>query len=172
MLHRIATPADIPALLELVESAYRGERSKAGWTSEADLLGGQRVDAEMLAAIIADPVQRILLIDNDGKLAGSVTVEQRVSSGYIGMVSVPPTQQGKGTGRALLALAEKHLSAVWQLPAARLSVIAQRAELIAWYARRGYAPTGETAPFPYGDARYGLPRRDDLSFVILEKKLP
>ena len=52
-----------------------------------------------------------------------------------------------------------------------MTVIAQRAELIAWYERRGYARTGEARPFPYGDPRFGEPRRDDLSFLVLEKPL-
>jgi ribosomal protein S18 acetylase RimI-like enzyme len=168
---RIATLADIPALLDLVESAYRGDRNRAGWTTEAHLLDGQRTDQTMLAETLADPAQRILLLEQAGALAGCVTVENRTDYGYVGMVSVRPDGQGAGTGRQLLEIAETYLRQDWVLTAARMTVIAQRAELIAWYERRGYARTGETAPFPYGDSRFGQPKRNDLFFVILEKSL-
>jgi len=100
-----------------------------------------------------------------------VTVERRDGYGYIGAVSVRPTSQGQGIGRDLLAQAERVIGEDWKLERARMTVIAQRPELIDWYARRGYHDTGETAPFPYGDARFGAPKRDDLYFVILEKAL-
>jgi ribosomal protein S18 acetylase RimI-like enzyme len=168
---RITTLADIPALLDLVDSAFRGERSRVGWTTEAHLLDGQRTDQAMLADAVADPAQRILLLEQAGALAGCVTVENRKHYGYVGMVSVRPDGQGAGTGRKLLEIAENFLRQEWGLTTARMTVIAQRDELIAWYERRGYMRTGETAPFPYGDARFGLPKRDDLFFVILEKFL-
>jgi ribosomal protein S18 acetylase RimI-like enzyme len=169
--HCIATPADVPALHDLVESAYRGERSKAGWTSEADLLGGQRTDPRMLARVIADTAQAILVFKDEDGIKGCVTVEQRADHGYIGMVSVRPTAQGAGLGRAMLNAAETHLVREWGMARARMTVIAQRDTLIAWYERRGYVLTGDTAPFPYGDPQFGTPKRDDLYFVILEKQL-
>jgi ribosomal protein S18 acetylase RimI-like enzyme len=168
---RLATKSDGPELLDLVESAYRGEPSRAGWTTEADLLGGQRADAQMIEDIIAHPDQALLMLEAEGGLVGCVVCENRTAYGYIGMVSVRPGLQGAGTGRQLLAHAEAWLAFQWQLARARMTVISQRTELIAWYERRGYRLTGETAAFPYGDARFGLPKRDDLFFVVLEKKL-
>src|SRR4051794_13241714 len=44
VMFREAGPADLGAIVALVESAYRGESSRAGWTTEADLLDGQRTD--------------------------------------------------------------------------------------------------------------------------------
>ena len=58
---------------------------------------------------------------------------------------------------------------VWMLAALRMTVIDVRDELIAWYERRGYRRTGIRKPFPYGDTRFGVPRRDDLRFEVLEK---
>ena len=57
------------------------------------------------------------------------------------------------------------------MPTMRMTVIDIRDELIAFYERRGYRRTGIKKPFPYGDARFGLPKRDDLRFEVLEKPL-
>lgn len=171
MALRRATIDDSAALLALIGSAYRGDASRAGWTSEADLLGGQRIDATMLAAMLADDKQRLLLIEDADGIAACVNVERRDGCGYVGLVTVRPTGQGRGLGRQLLVAAEELIASDWRLPSAEMTVIRQRIELIAWYGRHGYLPTGETRPFPYGDARFGEPRRDDLEFVVLEKRL-
>ncbi|MBU6252203.1 MAG: GNAT family N-acetyltransferase [Alphaproteobacteria bacterium] len=169
---RPATSDDIPPLEALIESAYRGDASRAGWTTEADLLGGNRISQAMLADTLADVDQHMLVCEDDAAgLIACVTLQKRPGYGYIGTVSVRPTLQGGGLGREVLAQAEKWLRETWQLPLARMTVIAQRPELIAWYQRRGYHDTGETAPFPYGDTRFGAPKRDDLYFCVLEKRL-
>lgn len=169
---RFATDADIPALHALVQRAYRGDSARKGWTHEADLLGGQRIDADALAAMLADPAQRILLAEQDGALAGCVAISQ-VAGGktYLGMLSVEPARQAGGLGRALMAAAERAARETFGATAIEMTVIRQRGELIAWYERRGYRLTGETRPFPLDDERFGLPRRRDLSFVVLEKRL-
>ena len=92
-------------------------------------------------------------------------------AGYFGMFSVQPGLQNTGIGKVMLAEAERIAREDWQLPTMRMTVIDIRAELIAWYERRGYRRTGITKPFPYGDARFGIPKRDDLRFEILEKTL-
>lgn len=169
---RPATSDDIPPLEALIESAYRGDASRAGWTTEADLLGGNRISQAMLADTLADVDQHMLVCEDDAAgLIACVTLQKRPGYGYIGTVSVRPTLQGGGLGREVLAQAEKWLRETWQLPLARMTVIAQRPEVIAWYQRRGYHDTGETAPFPYGDTRFGAPKRDDLYFCVLEKSL-
>jgi GNAT superfamily N-acetyltransferase len=168
----VASLGDVAPLIALIQSAYRGADSRRGWTSEDHLLGGQRIDAEMMTRAIADPDQRVLMmIGADGVLLACATVERRGAFGTIGTLSVSPTLQAGGVGKAILAQAERYLQSTWGINRARLSVIAQRAELIAWYERRGYKLTGETAPFPYGDTAFGLPKRDDLYFVIMEKHL-
>ena len=124
--YRDATVADVPAIVGLVTRAYRGEASRAGWTTEADLLDGNRIVPEL---------------------------------------------QRAGIGRAILAEAERVVREDWRLPRMCMTVIDLRTELIAWYQRRGYRLTGETRPFPATDPRFGLPRRDDLRFAVLEKVL-
>jgi GNAT superfamily N-acetyltransferase len=156
-----------------VNSAYRGESSRQGWTTEADFLDGQRTDAESLAAdLAADPDARLLLLrDEGGRLLGSVWLAP-VGDGeawYIGMVTVRPDLQAAGLGRRLLEGAEAY-AAGQGARRARMTVISIRDTLIAWYGRRGYGLTGETRPFPAGDPRFGLPQRD-LEFVVLEKAL-
>lgn len=167
----LATPADAEAVVALVESAYRGEASRAGWTTEADLLDGQRTDREELAALLADPSIRIVLLRQGGELAGTICVRVDTEAvAHIGMFAIRPTQQGSGLGKALLLEAER-VARELGARSAEMTVLEQRTELLAWYARRGYLGTGETEPFPYGNPRFGLPRRDDLRFLVLHKVL-
>jgi ribosomal protein S18 acetylase RimI-like enzyme len=169
---RCALAGDIPALLELVQSAYRGEASRAGWTSEADLLDGQRTDADELRAIVsAVDGTRIVLACTDQAPLGSMLLKPAADHVYLGMIAVSPGLQGHGLGRALLAEAERITRSDGLPLRLRMTVIAQRSELIAWYVRRGYQVTGERSPFPYGEPRFGLPRRPDLCFETLEKLL-
>lgn len=170
---RDATPADIAALHALIESAYRGEASRAGWTTEADLLGGQRTDPEDLAEILADPARAMLTAWRDGELVGCVLIADRgEGTGYLGMLSVRPTLQGDGLGRRLVEAAHAALAGRFGARRVRISVFPQRETLLAWYRRLGYAPTGETLPFDYGNPRLGTPLRDDLHFVVLARDLP
>jgi ribosomal protein S18 acetylase RimI-like enzyme len=170
-----AAPADLPAAAALVNSAYRGDASRQGWTTEADYIEGQRTDAATLAAeLAAKPGAELLLFREaaDGELMGTVWLEP-VAGGeawYLGMLTVRPDLQDRQIGRRLLAAAEA-AAAARGARRVRMTVIAIRDSLIAWYGRRGYAPTGEVRPFPYGDASIGQPLRDDLSFVVLEKRL-
>ena len=169
---RDAGTADIPALHRLIESAYRGEASRAGWTTEADLLDGQRTDPDDLAGILADPSQALLTAWRDGELLGCVLIADRgEGTGYFGMLSVSPTLQGGGLGRRLVEAAHAALAARFGARRVRISVFPQRGTLIAWYRRLGYEPTGETLPFPYDDPRFGLPLRDDLHFIVMERPL-
>ena len=168
---RTATEADIPALIELVTSAYRGDASRAGWTTEADLLDGQRIDAEGLRAELERPRSDILIAERDGHLLACCHVADEDGHGYFGMFSVRPELQGAGIGKHLLAEAERIVREEWKLPAMRMTVIDVRDELVAFYERRGYRRTGIKKPFPATDPRFGLPRRDDLRFEVLEKAL-
>lgn len=181
-------------VVDLVESAYRGERSRSGWTTEADLIDGQRVDEAMVREKLADP-RAVLLVgevehdddrdrlddEHDRRCDGMVACcEVRLvvdrnggEGGHVefGLFAVSPDQQGQGWGRRMLDAAERLAREQWGAATLEMSVIEQRAELIDWYRRRGYEPTGERRPFPYGDERFGRPRRDDLCFVVLAKRL-
>lgn len=165
--------ADIPAIVDLVESAYRGDASRVGWTTEADLLDGQRTDVEAVKeAVSSDASVLLVATAEDGTLTACCQLEPRDGDVcYFGMFAVRPTSQGGGVGAELLSQAETYAVDKLGAHTMQMTVIAQRDELIAWYERRGYARTGATLPFPYGDERFGLPRRDDLHFIVLEKHL-
>jgi|SRR5690348_10747526 len=167
---RAAEAADIPAIVALVESAYRGESGLRGWTTESHLLDGRRTDAADVGALIDRPGSRVLLAECDGRLKASCHVERQGEVGYFGMFAVDPAEQGSGLGKRVLAEAERIAREEWDCRAMRMTVIVQREELIAWYGRRGYRRTGEHQPFPYGDERFGIPRRDDLRFEVLLKE--
>ena len=173
---RPATADDIGAIVDLVTSAYRGDASRAGWTTEADLLDGARIDPDVLRHDIQRQESIVLLAEaGDGPAAGRLRACAHVAvedgAGYFGMFAVRPGLQGAGLGRAMLAECERIVRDQWQLPAMRMTVIVQRGELITWYERRGYLRTGVFKPFPYGDERFGIPKRDDLRFEVLEKPL-
>ena len=172
---REATTADVPAVVDLVESAYRGQASRTGWTTEADLLDGQRTDVRGITAIVQDPASVLLLAESAGAsgepvvLLGCCELRAAGESAYFGTFAVRPALQGRGTGRALLAHADAVAVSRFGARALEMTVIAQRADLIDYYLRAGFAPTGERKPFPYGDPRLGIPRRDDLEFVVLRR---
>ncbi|MEU3856364.1 GNAT family N-acetyltransferase [Streptomyces sp. NPDC028722] len=168
---RDATDADVDALVTLIESAYRGDSSRTGWTTEADILEGQRTDTEGVLEVIKAPESRLLVVERDGGVVACCQLEHRGDHAYFGMFAVSPAQQGSGLGRTVMAEAERLARETWAVTEMRMTVISVRDDLIAWYERRGYRRTGQTEPFPYGDERYGIPQRDDLEFEVLVKPL-
>jgi ribosomal protein S18 acetylase RimI-like enzyme len=169
---RTADAADVEVVVALVESAYRGESSKAGWTTEADLLDGQRTDAQAVRDIVKAPDGRVVLAIDGHSIVGCCQLERRHGGvAYFGMFAISPTLQGAGAGKQLLEEAERQARDEWRCARMEMTVIAQRQDLIAWYVRRGYREIGERRPFPYGDERFGLPRRPDLEFTVLGKDL-
>lgn len=166
---RPATPADVPALAALVNRAYRGEASRQGWTTEAHLLDGPRTDEAALHDLLAAPDAVILQIfDAAGGLVGCVFLQPRADHLYLGTLAVAPEAQAHGIGGHLLAAAETQARRQG-CSHVKITVLAARPELLAWYERRGYARTGATEPFPT-DARFGRPRQP-LELLVLEKAL-
>ncbi|MFD4137530.1 MULTISPECIES: GNAT family N-acetyltransferase [unclassified Streptomyces] len=172
LIYRDAVEADVEVLVPLIESAYRGDASRAGWTTEADILGGQRTDPEGVRAVITAPGSRLMIVERDGVPIACCQLEHRGDAAYFGMFAVRPELQGAGLGRRIIAEAERSARELWAVRQMQMTVISVRDELIAWYERRGYRRTGELSPFPYGDERFGVPRRDDLAFELLVKELP
>ncbi|MFE9258930.1 GNAT family N-acetyltransferase [Streptomyces sp. NPDC006879] len=168
---RDAVEADVPELLKLVESAYRGEASRGGWTTEADYLDGQRTDEQGVRDVVEAANSTLVVVEQDGVIVACCQLERRGDSAYFGMFAVRPELQGAGLGKVVLAEAERRVVADWGVREMQMTVIQVRAELIAWYERRGYRRTGQMSPFPYGDERFGIPRRDDLQFELLVKAL-
>lgn len=168
---RSATEADVADLVALVHAAYRDPEA-TGWTTEAQLLGGQRIDTAMLADALAHPDVTVVVAESAGVIVGCATLRHTDGAAVagFGLFAVAPAHQSSGVGGALLTRVEQ-LAASRGATRLRLEVIHLRSELLGWYHRRGYAPTGETLPFPYGDERFGLPRRGDLHFVVLEGEL-
>jgi ribosomal protein S18 acetylase RimI-like enzyme len=165
---------ELEAIAALVNSAYRGQESRAGWTSEAELLGGQRTDAGALRNDLATALGATILTlreSADGAIVASVWLQPLdAQTFYLGMLAVKPSRQADGLGRVLLAEAEAIAHAAGAMTM-QLTVIEQREALIAWYERRGYRRTGKVKPFPYGDERVGEPKRGDLRLATFEKAI-
>ncbi|WP_329594348.1 GNAT family N-acetyltransferase [Streptomyces sp. NBC_01005] len=168
---RDAADADVPALVALIESAYRGDSSRTGWTTEADILQGQRTDPDGVRRVVEAPGSRLLVVERDGELVACCQLEHRGEAAYFGMFAVRPGLQGAGLGKVIIAEAERTVRESWGVREMHMTVISVREELIAWYERRGYRRTGELSPFPYGDERFGIPQRADLAFELLVKDL-
>ncbi len=162
---RPATAADLPDLASFVNRAYRGDSARQGWTHEADLLDGTRVDESLLTEQLEVPGVTLVLALEQAKLVGCYHFEARADgTAYVGMVTVEPNRQAAGLGKRLLADAETRAREA-RAAQLKLSVIADRKELIAYYERRGFRLTGVGQPFHEGDDRYGLPKK---SLALLE----
>ena len=163
-----ATIKDIAQLEKLINSAYRGEESKKGWTTEADLLEGQRVNAEGLEKIINTPGSVILKCSNEkNTIIGCVYLKKNDHKLYLGMLTVSPTLQAGGIGKKILKAAEEY-AAAQNCDTIEMTVISVRHELIDWYNRHGYYDTGERSPFP--DDTLSTKKRS-LEFITMEKSL-
>ncbi len=165
-----AVKEDIPHIVDLLNSAYRGERSQKGWTTEAHLIGGDvRTDEADVLNVFQQPGSIILKYTNDaGEIIGTVNLQQHERGVYLGMFAVNPNLQGGGIGKQLLKAADEHAKKVGSATI-YMSVISVRSELIDWYKRHGYAETGERKPFVQ-DNLTGT-HLQPLEFLILEKQI-
>ena len=169
-----AGDSDLSAIVEMMNVAFRGTGPVASWNTEADIIDGNRTNEVLLRGELAEKPEATLFVwraKETDSITGCVLLEPTADkTWYLGSLTIDPRLQNSGFGRTLLAAAEQ-----WAFDhganAIRLTVVNVRDTLIAWYERRGYALTGETQPFPYGDRRFGTPRRYDLAFVVLEKSI-
>ena len=169
---RPATPTDLPTIAALMNKAFRGTGPNASWNTESPYIDGDRTSIAALQQELAEkPNAHLLIAEEAAILQGCVLLEPlTANTWYLGSLTVDPHLQNAGLGRQLLEAAEQWASQ-HGATTLQMTVVNVRDTLIAWYQRRGYHLTGEQHPFPYNDTRFGTPRRDDLSFVILEKQL-
>ena len=165
---RAAVLADVEHIVALVNSAYRGENSRVGWTTEADLLEGQRTDVAEVTSLIARSDSLILLYFNDDEIIGSLHLHHDQQAVYLGMLVVRPSLQGMGVGKLFMQKAEETAAKMWGVVKMRMYVITLRHELIAFYERRGYHRTGTFKEFPQ-DIKFGIPKVSGLQIELLEK---
>ncbi len=169
MILQKATLQDIPQLEILINSAYRGDSSKKGWTTEADLLDGIRTDVDSLKEMIGRSSAIILQSFTEyNLLQGCVYLEKRKNKMYLGMLTVSPMLQAKGIGKQLLIEAEKYAQSQ-ECSLIEMTVISIRTELFEWYKKHGYKDTGEKRPFP-NDTKFGIPKQP-LEFIVMQKEL-
>ena len=162
---RIATLEDLPRLHPVIERAYRGDSARQGWTHEADLLSGERIDNASLTAMMADPAQILLVAEQGDAAVGCVSLTARGDGlVYLGLLCVDPTRQAGGIGKVIIAAAEKVSRDQLDADRIEMTVIDRRAELIAYYERRGFVRTGERRPFPVAVV-------PPLSMVVLDKAI-
>ncbi|MBZ1392187.1 GNAT family N-acetyltransferase [Psychrobacter pacificensis] len=188
---RQADASDIGALERLLNCCYR---ETAGWTNEADLVGGIRITPDELAGVIDHPKHYLFVYpktttgkrdaEETGEILGCIAVDIKTDANsnkkaYIGMFAVHPELQGQGVGNVVLQAAEtfatRHLlsteNGTDKQPARlTMSILSHRPELLAYYQRRGYQLNGNKIPFP-NDGNNGEPKREDLELLELEKRV-
>lgn len=168
---RRADTADVEEVVQLVRSAYRGEASRTGWTSEAEFVEGERINLEQVHTMITDPKSVLLVLpDAEGLLACAQVVDLSDGLCYFGTFAVRPQRQGGGVGRQVMAAAERWAHSTFAAHTMEITVLIQQDNLISWYERLGFRRTGETRPFP-ADKQFARPRRGDLAFAVLRKDL-
>ena len=165
----IATLENVTEITNLVNSAYRGETSKKGWTTEANILEGTRITETELIEILQDTNNTLLIYQENNKIIGTVLLTNKKTKLYLGMLTISPELQNSGLGKKLLQAAEDFAHSV-QLPKIVMTVITIREELIAWYKRNGYLDTGEREPFPAAFDNVVI-HHEPLEFMIIEKNL-
>ncbi|MBY0316085.1 MAG: GNAT family N-acetyltransferase [Bdellovibrionales bacterium] len=171
LVFKTAKVSQSQVIADLVNSAYRGDSSKAGWTTEADILGGQRTDAVGIEEMIRNPKSRIELMFEGEDLLGCVYLEHKDSiTAYLGMLTVNPRLQAQGYGSRMLTHCES-IARSWGCGYLVMDVIPLRRELIEFYERKGYLITGEEKPFPEHDPHFGLPKVSGLKLIELKKGL-
>lgn len=164
-----ATVGDVPEICRLVNSAYRGETSRKGWTTEADLIDGIRIDEATLLDMLSSKESTILKCLNEQNfIIGCVYLKTEGEHLYLGMLTVSPELQAKGIGKMLLEASEARAFSAG-ITSILITVISTRSELISWYKRRGYFETGERHPFP-SEEKFGKPKQS-VEFSVMQKKL-
>jgi len=154
----------------LVNSVYRGENAKKGWTTEADFIEGIRITDEKIKKIIETNNNVIINALVNDKIIGCVHLEKKSGYTLLGMLSVDVDYQNKGIGKILINECERYTKEVYNCSEIRMKVISRRRELIEYYKRRNYYLTGEREDFGSAGDTFGE-TKEKLYFAILAKKL-
>ncbi len=170
LIFRRATLEDVPSIVVLVNAAYRGDTSRVGWTTEADLLDRQRTDANELTALLSSEDSLIMLCMRSEKMIGSVHLQHGKGVAFMGMLVIEPGLQGQGIGKQLMQSAEETAVKMWGVAKILMYAISLRTELIEFYERRGYRHTGIFKEFP-NDEKFGIPKVQGLKIELLEKNV-
>jgi ribosomal protein S18 acetylase RimI-like enzyme len=178
--YRYAALGDARAVAALIERAYRAPETEGRWDSEAHLLRGPRTSPREIETLIGDPESRFVLLLRNQTTKGCALVQRRGLTGcsapgsehagaYFGMFAIDTDHRGEGLGDKLLAECERRAKALWEATAMVMTVINVREQLLAWYGRRGYQPTGVRLPFPFTETSGETTR--DFHLVELRKEL-
>ena len=167
---RSARPDDAEAIAQLVNQAFRPRTGIAGWTHEAHLVAGDRIDPDRVRQFVAAEGCVLLLGMAGTEIVACMQLERAGTRVSIGMLAVAPDCQGGGLGKAMLAHAEAHAVQRWQVEKFVMRVLPARAELLAFYLRRGYRRSGEVSDYPVNTA--GVPLQAELKIETLEKDAP
>jgi N-acetylglutamate synthase-like GNAT family acetyltransferase len=167
---RSAEIHDAESITRLVNSVYRGENSKKGWTTEADLLEGIRITTEKIEEIINSPDDVIIVAELNNEMPGCVNLTKMKNQCMLGMLSVDVNLQNSGIGRKIIEYSEDFAKNTWGCNEMVMKVIGVRKELIEYYQRRGYKISGKKEPFTLNH-HFGKPQRNDLYFIYMTKKL-
>jgi GNAT superfamily N-acetyltransferase len=166
----IAGVQDAKELNMLINSAYRGEESKKGWTTEAEILGGIRMNEATLREMIEAGIGTIIKYTKGEQILATVYLEVKTPALYLGMFAVSPHSQGMGIGKELLNFAES-FAREHGCDRITLTVIRTRLELIAWYERHGYEPTGNSIDFEDIEGRFGDPKVDNIDLIEMQHEI-
>ena len=170
------TSKDFDEVVSLVNSAYRGDSSRLGWTTEAKYLDGQRIDLQILNEEVQNSNKSLFCLraEDNLEIIGTVQLEKfeddKGIGCYLGMLTVKPSLQNTGLGKWLMSQAETHAKE-WGARRITLGVLNPRQELMAWYQRRGYRSTGQRESFPVNHDKFGYPKIKDLHFLMFEKTI-
>lgn len=163
-----ATTNDIQKIVDLVNTAYRSKEIQ-GWTSESDLVLGDRINSQQVQQLICQDAKLFLLFDA-AELIGCVHLHIQQQSCYIGMLTTHPKTQNRGLGKQILEFAESFSKHQFATQTFKMSVLSNRPELIAFYQRRGYQLTGYSEPYPI-NANVGIPLDQNIAILHLEKRV-
>lgn len=160
---------DVEEICNLVNLCYRGEASKKGWTTEANMLTGIRVSTEEISDIIRKHDSFIFKFTQNNIIISTVLLEIHDNQLYLGMLCVDPNLQNNGTGKKMLKFATD-FAIKNNKNKIIMTVISERESLIKWYNRHGYIDNGKREPFPASHNKDVI-SGTKLEFVVLEKTI-